>query len=168
MITISNPKINTFTQAAYDELIEQLPFHQLACTCGRRGELIRHGYYTRRVKVTLGAEPLRILRVLCKCCGKTHALAPDWLVPYSSVLLKDQIRILQAHLAGQSTKPIMAEQPVLDESAIGYIIRQFKRHWRERLAAFSIKLDHNIVCACFEAFGRQLMQIKCTPNRLFS
>ena len=143
-------------------------FHQLACTCWRCGDLIQHGYYTRRIKITLGSEPLRILRVICNWCGKTHALAPDWQVPYSSVLLKDHVRILQAHLAGQRTVPIMAEQPIIDESALGYIIRQFRRHWRERLAAFSIKLDHNIVSACFEAFGRQLMQIKCTPNRLFA
>ena len=61
----------------------------------------------------------------------------------------------------------MAKQPVIDESAIGYIIRQFKRHWLSRLTAFQIPLDKNIVPACFRVFGRQLMQIKCTPNLLF-
>lgn len=175
MITIYLPKSNTDLQEIsqetlqqdYNELIERIPFHQLCCTCGRCGDHIRHGYYTRKIKVLLGLVPLRILRVICKACGKTHALTPDWLVPYSSVLLKDQVQILQAHLRGESMEPIMAQQPVIDESAIGYIIRQFKRHWLPRLTAFGIPLDKNIVPACFRAFGRQLMQIKCTPNLLF-
>ena len=172
MITIYLPKSNQFPQEdhqrAYDELIDQIPFHQLRCTCGRCGDLIRHGSYTRKIKVSLGYLRLRINRVICKACNKTHALTPDWLIPYSSILLKDQVQILQAHLAGESMEPIMAEQPVIDESAIGYIIRQFKRHWLPRLTAFQIPLDKNIVPACFRAFGRQLMQIKCTPNLLFS
>ena len=172
MITIYLPKSNQFPQEdhqrAYDELIDQIPFHQLRCTCGRCGDLIRHGSYTRKIKVSLGYQRLKINRVICKACNKTHALTPDWLIPYSSILLKDQIQILQAHLSGESMEPIMAEQPVIDESAIGYIIRQFKRHWLPRLTAFQIPLDKNIVPACFRAFGRQLMQIKCTPNLLFS
>ena len=171
MITIFTQKSNgaspETTQESYDELIERIPFHQLRCTCGRCGDLIRHGYYTRKIKALLSSVILRILRVICKDCGKTHALVPDWLVPYSSILLKDQVQILQAHLSGESMEPIMAKQPVIDESAIGYIIRQFKRHWLSRLTAFQIPLDKNIVPACFRAFGRQLMQIKCTPNLLF-
>ena len=172
MITIHPPKSNQIPQGdhqeAYDELVDQIPFHQLHCTCGRCGDLIRHGSYTRKIKVSLGYQRLKINRVICKTCNRTHALTPDWLVPYSSILLKDQIQILQAHLSGESMEPIMAEQPVIDESAIGYIIRQFKRHWLPRLTAFQIPLDKNIVPACFRAFGRQLMQIKCTPNLLFS
>lgn len=175
MITIYLPKSNQFPQepqedyqSAYDELIDQIPFHQLRCTCGRCGDLIRHGYYTRKIKVQCASERLRINRVICKSCGRTHALTPDWLVPYSSILLKDQIQILLSHLVGSSMEPIMAQAPAIDESAIGYIIRQFKRHWLPRLTAFQIPLDKNIVPACFRAFGRQLMQIKCTPNLLFS
>lgn len=144
MITIYLPKSNQFPQedhqAAYNELIDQIPFHQLRCTCGRCGDLIRHGSYTRKIKFSLGFQRIKIYRVICKSCGRTHVLTPDWLVPYSSILLKDQVRILQAHLAGESMEPIMAEQPVIDESAIGYIIRQFKRHWLPRLTAFQIPL----------------------------
>lgn len=148
-------------------MIETLPFHKLSCTCGRRGDLIKHGRYSRCVKASSESEPIKILRVLCKSCGKTHALLPEWLVPYSSILLKDHLDILNAYLAGKSIKPIMEANPLIDESAIGYIIKQFRRHWQQRLAAFRIPLDKNIVHACFQTFARQLMQIKCTPNLLF-
>lgn len=175
MITLKLRKSNRNKQDAtqetlqqyYDDLIEWLSFHQLCCPCGRCGDLIRHGYYTRKIKTFMGTMKIRILRVICKACGKTHALIPDWVVPYSSVLLQDQVQILQAHLNGESMEPIMEQHLAIDESAIGYIIRQFKRHWQARLEAFGIPLDKNIVLGCFRAFGRQFMQIKKTPNVLF-
>lgn len=168
MITISKTKIKSFSQTSYDDMIEALPFHKLLCTCGRKGDLIKHGRYTRYIKVSLSSEPIKILRVLCKSCGKTHAILPEWLVPYSTVLLKHQLDIIKAYLTGKSTKPIMTEHPIIDESAIGHIIRRFKRHWMQRLASYNIPVDSNIIFACFQTFGRQLMQIKCTPNILFS
>jgi len=168
MITISTKKIKSFFQKTYDNMVENLPFHKLTCTCGRSGEMIRHGRYSRSIKSSTGIESIRILRVRCKSCGKTHALLPEWLVPYSSVLLKDHLEILKAYLAGKSVKPIMEVTPLIDESTVGYIVKQFKRHWQQRLAAFKIPIDENIVCACFQAFGRQFMQIKCTLNLLFS
>ena len=177
MITISQSKIKSvtqtaqgesITQAAYNEIIQRLAFHKLSCTCGRHGDLVRHGYYNRSVKTALSSRAIRILRVRCKSCGKTHALLPESLVPYSSVTLKVHVEILRAFIAGQSTRPIMEANPIIDESTIGYITRQFKRHWLPRLASFKIPLDKNIVPACFRTFGRQFMQIKCTPNLLFS
>lgn len=168
MITISETKIKSFSQSSYDEMIEDLPFHKLLCTCGRKGDLIKHGRYTRYMKVSLRSEPLKILRVLCKSCGKTHAILPKWLVPYSTVLLKHQLDIISAYLAGTSTKPIMAEHPVIDESEIGHIKKRFRKHWMQRLASYDIPIDSNIIFACFHIFGRQIMQIKCTPNLLFS
>lgn len=177
MITISKLKSKSvrqtahdesITQAVYDEIIQRLAFHKLSCICGCHGDFVRHGYYNRSVKAALRSRVIRILRVRCKSCGKTHALLPECLVPYSSVPLKVHVEILRAFMAGQSTQPIMEATPIIDESTIGYIIRQFKRHWLPRLASFQIPLDKNIVPACFRTFGRQFMQIKCTPNLLFS
>jgi hypothetical protein len=168
MITITEQKIKCFSQQSYDEMIEELPFHKLSCTCGRRSDLVRHGRYNRFVKVSARMESIKVLRVLCKSCGKTHALLPEWIVPFSSVLLKDHIEIIKTHLSGESIKPVMAENPMIDESNIRYIVKQFRRHWLQRLATCRISLDKHIIHACFQTFSRQFMQIKCTPNLLFS
>ena len=105
MITISQSKIKSvtqtaqgesITQAAYNEIIQRLAFHKLSCTCGRHGDLVRHGYYNRSVKAALRSWVIRILRVRCKSCGKTHALLPESLVPYSSVTLKVHVETWSA------------------------------------------------------------------------
>jgi hypothetical protein len=44
------------------------------------GETHCHGWYLRTIKGE--SEGIRILRVRCRQCGKTHAVIPDFLSPY--------------------------------------------------------------------------------------
>ncbi len=71
----------------YTQFIVTLNLYRLECNhCHCRGECIRHGYYVRGYML----EPsdldkgtrIRILRVKCKHCGKTHAVLPEEIVPY--------------------------------------------------------------------------------------
>ncbi|WP_423236818.1 DUF6431 domain-containing protein [Clostridium butyricum] len=58
------------------------------------GQLIKHAYYNRHIKTPNGIIMLKILRVKCKCCNRTHAIFPECIVPYSQVLLNDHISII--------------------------------------------------------------------------
>lgn len=168
MITISSNKCNTFNQKNYDELIENLPFHKLTCSCGRKGCLIKHGYYKRSIKVNGALITIKMLRVICKSCNKTHAVIPESIVPYSRISLKDQLEIINYHINNLSFESLMTRNYLIDENNIRYIINNFIKHWRERLKSFDIHLDENLVDLCFKFFDRQFMQIKCTSNILFS
>ena len=99
MITNTSHKIKYFTQKTYNQFLDKIQFHRLSCSCGRSGCLIKHAYYERRVKTPDGCVILRILRVICKHCGKTHAVFPEWFVPYSQILLKHHLKIIQTHLS---------------------------------------------------------------------
>jgi len=167
MITIFTTKSNTFSQNTYNHMIEQLPFHKLACICGQKGNLIKHGYYTRSIKVLGDLVKLRVLRLLCKSCKKTHSILPNWIVPYSRILFKDHLNIIRAYLNKQSIEPIMIENILIDESNVKYIIKRFKEYWRERLRTYRITLDNKLTLWCFKYFNRQFMQIKSTSNILF-
>jgi transposase-like protein len=48
-----------------------------------RGDCIRHGFYERYVIVGQESLIIIILRLKCKGCGKTHAVIPEFLRPYS-------------------------------------------------------------------------------------
>lgn len=168
MITIFNNKSNLFLQNSYNNMIKLLPFHKLSCTCGRKGNLIKHAYYIRSVKVDGELVELKILRILCKACKKTHAILPDWLIPYSRTLFNDQVKIIKTYLNKLWFEKIMVDNILLDESNLKYVIKKFNEHWKERLKTFSILLDDNLVFNCFKYFNRQFMQIKCTSNILFS
>jgi hypothetical protein len=83
MITNLNIKIKYLTQDNCNKFIENIDFHKLSCSCGMSGQLIKHAYYDRHIKMPEGVITLTILRVKCTCCGKTHAIFPESIVPYS-------------------------------------------------------------------------------------
>ena len=167
MITNFDIKIKCLIQKNYNEFIKSIDFHKLTCSCGMSGQLIKHAYYDRHIKTPDAVITITILRVKCKSCGKTHALFPECIVPYSQILLDDHISIINAYNNGSSFEPIMIANEFIDESNISYIIKQYLRYWRERIISFKISLDLSISKQCLKFFKQQFMQIKCTPNILF-
>lgn len=168
MITLNTNINNTLTQKIYNQLIAGLQFHQMTCTCGHSGSLSVHGYYMRSLKVPEGKLRLRICRVICSCCGRTHALLPSVIVPYSQIPLQEQVEIISAYETSHSLESVMSRNPSIDESNCAYIIRQYYRHWKQRLLSERIDIcDISLVSQCFTAFFRQFMQIKSTPNIIF-
>lgn len=170
MITIITNKINTLNQTSYNSFIDSLNLWQCQCSCGHHGTLVKHGYYLRNLK---GCDEimirLSILRVKCSHCGKTHAILPSCIVPYSCISLQDHVDIIYNSMNGKTQEEIMKRTPLIDESNISYILRIFKRHWEQRLFAFSISLKCDIsmlVQECFQHCSRQFMQIKSTSNIL--
>lgn len=168
MITILVDKSKSFSQKSYNKFIDEHPFHKLSCTCKQKGGLIKHGYYIRSIKSPEGLMKLSILRVYCKSCKKTHAILPSWIIPYSNILFHDQVAIIHSYLNHLSYEPIMLSNLLIDESNIRYVIYQYLAHWKERIASFSGAVNSSLTKSCFKHFSRQFMQIKCTPNILFS
>lgn len=170
MITIFVDKIKTLDQISYISFIDSLDFNTLTCTCGHSACLTKHAYYVRTIKSST-PDPviLTILRVKCSHCGRTHAVVPQLIVPYSQVTLEDHIEIISNHMAGNSQEQLMDRKPLIDENSIRYILHNYYKYWHQRLTAFRISLKEpliNIVAHCFSHFSRQFMQIKCTCNKL--
>lgn len=168
MITIVTEKIKSVSQKNYDALLENLNLNKLTCSCGNLGDFIKHGYYNRSIKSSDKPVVIRILRVICKRCGKTHAIFPESIVPYSQICLNDHLSIIKAYTNNESFEPIMVENELIDENNIKYIITQYLRHWKERIVSFGISLYENISILCLKTFKRQFMQIKYVQNILSS
>lgn len=168
MITLSVDICNPVSQNFYDKTIYHLQFHQLVCTCGHSGCLSIHGYYNRSVKCGDSCLRLRICRVICCECGRTHALLLSSLVPYSQVPTKDQIDIISHSGSDGDFSSVMENTPSIDESCVRSVIRRFRLHWKQRLLSESTTPipDTGFIELCFSAFRRQFMQIKSTPNIL--
>ena len=169
MITLNVQESNTLNQTFYNNLISNIQFHQLTCTCGHSGCLHIHAYYERHLKTPLGRIKLRICRVKCECCGKTHAVLPSFIVPYSQISLPDQVDILEHAFSDGDFSAVMDATPSIDESCVRSVIRRFRRHWEQRLLSENIQLSLStlFIRCCFSAFHRQFMQIKSTTNILF-
>lgn len=172
MITVNSNKINTLNQISYNKLINSIYINQIICSCGHSGYLIKHAYYTRSVKISGGIKlSLSILRVKCSICGKTHAVLPSFVVPYSQVLLQDHISIIINDSDQLTQASVMNNNPLIDESSIAYIVRSFRKHWQQRLNTFKINISTSVkhlVQLCLKYFSRQFMQIKCTVNIFYT
>lgn len=79
------------------------------------------------------------------------------------------MEIISCYESATNFAAIMNGQPVIDESNIRHVIRQYRRHWRQRRLAIgqSLSLAADFISQCFLYFGRQFMQIKQTANVLF-
>lgn len=164
-----NPNTQNF-QNIYDDFICRLQLHQLSCSCGHSACLSIHAYYTRSLKVPDGDIRIRICRVRCSVCDRTHALMPAFIVPYSQTALPDQVEIIRHLRAGKhDLSDLMQRCPSIDENNIKTVIRNYLRHWKQRLLSFSIPLVpvSDLITGCFRHHKYQFMQIKKTVNVLF-
>lgn len=170
MITVSIFDCNEISKKAYEEMLAALQIHQLQCpSCKRHGCMVYHGYYKRSVFTGMELFFLQVCRLKCSC-GKTHAILPMWLVPYSKLPLEMQCSVAQWGCSRNAVTQIQLSGIMLDERTIRYIFHKYKTSWEQRIRSIPLSLAEDIpslVAGCFLHYGRQFMQIKRTTNQLF-
>lgn len=88
MIILSSKKYNTDFKKTIQFYLNTVNFCHIECpNCGSH-DLIRWGYYERNAiffsdsGMIVESKLLKIQRVRCKSCDKTHALLPFGIIPY--------------------------------------------------------------------------------------
>mgnify|MGYP006916112610 CR=1 FL=1 len=168
MITILIDDCNSFSQKTYDEYVFRLQPHRMKCKCGRCGGLIFYGHYERKLKLLGLFLSIIIQRVRCSFCGKTHALIPSLIVPYSQIPREDQQEILKLNDEGKTADSVLNRNCQIDESNVRHIIRRYKRFWKERILSLGLSLRDRLTETCLSVYSLQFMQNHRTWNSLFS
>jgi hypothetical protein len=168
MITLLVEENNTITQRFYNDCILSLQLHQLKCSCNHSGCLHPHGRYERKVKTRKGSFMLKVFRVKCSECGRTHAILLSSIVPYSQITLICCFRIITS--LRKDADSVCTDYPDVDENNVKSVIRRYKKHWEQRLMSERISLTpvKALVLACFSHYSAQFMQVHRTFNRIFS
>ena len=167
MITVFFTEFKGITAKIYGDNTANLPIYRLHCSCGHAGCLVRHGYYRRRLKTRQGTIVLRILRVKCKECGRTHAILPELAVPYSQIPTDLQQYMLLYPLGSPELEALMQENSDITESNILAVRSRYRKNWKERLLTMGQQLQSDIadlVRRAFSFFHRQFMQSRCGIN----
>lgn len=165
MITIYLKNYNReITQKKYDEVIKELSFNTLTCPLCKGHHFVKHAYYSRKVKTKYSYLDLVILRVKCKTCNSTHALLLSCIIPYSSIQLKDQLRIIK----GKNIDELMLTNINIDESDVQRVKRNYRKFFKEMLFSFDIALNRELIINCFKYFRRNFLQIKWGYNILYT
>lgn len=155
------------SQDFYNDIVLSLPLDRMEFTCGEFGSLVFYGFYNRSVKYHGVVLVLRIQRVRCRKCGKTHAILLSSLVPCSQIRLQDQQQIIYHALTPGSCSDVMDRNPLVDENNAKHILRRFRRFWQDRLLSLGLLVLDELVRPCFSHFSLQFMQIRRIPNLLF-
>lgn len=151
----------------YDRIINSINLYSVSCTCGHSGCLIRHAYYSRSLRFRSVLVTLKILRVKCRQCGRTHAVLLSCIIPYSQIPLEDQVKIVQGYESGFNIMAVLETNYLIDPREVYYTVSKYRRFWRQCLFSEKISYFENIVCDCFKHFQLQFMQIHRGRQILF-
>lgn len=133
MIIIPNP---TQSITEYIDLCENIYIPPVyGCPhCHYSGKLNRHGSYTRGVYINDQCVDITIFRVICPSCHKTHALIPDFLVPYFIYPLAVILKALKETYIDDKTLNTVCDNiksefnlSFIQEQNISYFRMRFKR-----------------------------------------
>ncbi len=95
------------------------------CGCS---DLISHGIYSRRLVNDSGDSiSINIYRIKCKCCTKTHAIIPSFIIPYFKYPLEVVLEIVAQLKQGGAYKDIVYSLLIynLDLSYIYFINKKY-------------------------------------------
>lgn len=109
LIRIKSSSINLF-DSFMDDFRPEL---QTCPCCGAKGSCRIHAYYGRSLVDFTGGRTVRhslcILRLICTC-GHTHAVLPDFIVPYSGYGLFFILRVLAEYFLRLATVERLCER----------------------------------------------------------
>ncbi|WP_350339911.1 DUF6431 domain-containing protein [Sporofaciens sp. JLR.KK001] len=99
--------IKTSSKALFESfMVGFRPQLQTCPFCGAAGSCKIHAYYDRSLVDFIDGAPVRhslcILRLICTC-GHTHAILPDFIIPYSGYGLFFILRVLAEYFLHLST-----------------------------------------------------------------
>ena len=86
----NNTSINSTIENYYCE-IDSLQSYNMKCSCGIAGNVIKYGSYKRKIIIKNKVYIIKIQRIYCKHCKKTHAIIPEFIIPYERLSLIDYI-----------------------------------------------------------------------------
>ena len=135
MILLNSKKSNTQKQEnirkKIEEYEEEINFVGLKCSCGCQ-EFNIHGVYERNIIENNEEYKIKIKRVKCKGCGKTHALLPVFILPYYQTKAEEIIECVEEMIEeGKSTTKIEKERG---------ISRQKLNQWRKKYKKLEIPI----------------------------
>lgn len=106
--------------------------------CGAKGSCRIHAYYGRSIVDFISGIPVRhdlcIMRLVCSC-GHTHAVLPDFIIPYSGYGLFFILRVLAEHFAGMYSVDRICERFSITRNQFYHWLSLWHTHKAEWLGA---------------------------------
>ncbi len=107
--------------------------HQESCpSCHSKGNCSYHASYQRSLIDFVGGHPsyrtITVTRLICKSCGHTHAVLPDFIIPYAQYGLFFILRVLAEYFAGILPVMALCSRFSITHSMLGRWLSLFQNH----------------------------------------
>lgn len=109
--------------------------------CGCKGKCRVHAYYNRYIldfrNGLPNCESIRVMRVICSSCGHTHAVLPDFIVPYCQLSLGYLLQIIAVYCSRRMSIGRTCRFFCITEAKLYRLMALFERHkklWLGNLA----------------------------------
>ncbi|WP_304429157.1 DUF6431 domain-containing protein [uncultured Acetatifactor sp.] len=134
-------RIKSSSKALFDSFMAGFrPELQTCPCCGAKGSCRIHAYYGRSLVDFMGGRAVRhslcIMRLICTC-GHTHAILPDFIIPYSGYGLFFFLRVLAEYFLRLSTVEKLCERFSVTISQLRRWLRLFQTQKEEWLGVLS-------------------------------
>lgn len=137
MIILSSKKSNTNFKETIQIYLNTVNFCHLECPNCHSHDLIRWGYYERNAiffssdEITIESTTLKIQRVRCKSCRKTHALLPFGIIPYKQ-FTDEVISKILLELTDNSLDNVLNKYQI-DQSIIKKWYYQYNKYHKSKV-----------------------------------
>jgi len=133
MIILYSEKSNTKFKETIQNYLNTVNFGVLECPNCHSHDICRWGFYYRNVvffsdesKSSFEFDVIKIQRVRCKSCGKTHALLPIGIIPYRQLTSEVVIEVIIS-ISSTSIEIAFSKFNYIGESTIKKLWLDFKK-----------------------------------------
>lgn len=120
------------------------PARETCPVCKSYGNLEIHSYYKRKLVDFIDGKPVQheitILRCKCSSCNATHAILPDYIIPYSSYSLFFVLQVLKEYFFHLHTIDKLCERFHITPKQLYKWIKLWKTH-KSRWLGFMKNLE---------------------------
>ena len=116
-------KVKTSSKNMFEGFMSQFKVHQVCCPyCHSTGNCVIDGDYERNLIDFIRGKTVytqvQVCRVKCTSCGETHAILPDFIIPYNQYSLFFILRALGEYLCRPLTVSQLCERFAISESML--------------------------------------------------
>lgn len=194
MVSYKSIKYKSYRQEDYDKEIKEIEddeYKHIRCTCGSLGHFHRHGAYWRFLtsevediiknndeKKENNADDknetnlIKITRIRCESCNKTHALLPTVIIPYRILSNPIITKMIDSYRNAFDSVAALARMAGISPEQARKLISFYEKHHKERLESFLADfnvaeyLDQEFISGYFKENHMMFMQRTATVNQI--
>lgn len=154
-------RIKSSSKKLFDTFMTDFRTEKVVCpVCGASGTCSSHASYGRNLIDFISGVPvyhkIKVTRVICSNCNHTHAILPDFIIPYSTYGLFFILRVIAEYLLQRLSVEKLCQRFGISHSMLYRWLKLFQTHkdlWLGLLTSAEISSLRFLNDICFQEYS---------------